>query len=97
GLATPGRAGDNFHTDAFNAWTPENTNTNYPRLQHNEQNFASESSRFLTDASWLSLKNITLGYILPPLVTEKIGLERCRLYIVGDNIAFWSKRIGMDP
>ena len=56
-----------------------------------------QSDRFLTSASYLSLQNITLGYTLPAKLTQKIGINKVRVYGVADNIWLWSKRQGMDP
>ena len=88
--------GSNFHADILNSWTSEN-NTNIPRLQFDDSYSAATSDRFLTDASYLSLNNINLGYTLPRLATKKIGVERLRFYVAADNIWVWSKRQGLDP
>lgn len=90
----PGHA---FSTDILNAWTPENTNTNVPRLQYNDTYMNYGSDRFLTNASYLSLANITVGYTLPKSTVSKLGLGNVRIYAVADNIYTWSKRKGLDP
>ncbi len=92
--ADPGHA---FSTDILNAWTPENTNTNVPRLQYNDTYMNYGSDRFLTNASYLSLANITVGYTLPKSTVSKLGLGNVRIYAVADNIYTWSKRKGLDP
>lgn len=66
-------------------------------MQFDDTYSASTSDRFLTDASYLSLNNINLGYTLPKLATKKIGVERLRFYVAADNIWVWSKRQGLDP
>ncbi len=91
---TAGRA---MHVDLEDAWSPENTSSNIPRLQFNDQYMASASDRFLTSASYLSLQNITIGYTLPKNFTRKFGVEKIRVYGVGDNLYTWSKRKGLDP
>ena len=58
---------------------------------------ASTSDRWLTNASYLTLANITLGYTLPTSLTSKIGVQKLRIYAVGDNLYTWSKRKGLDP
>lgn len=92
-----GEAGNNWSTDIFNAWTPNNTNTTVPRLDISTQDANSTSTRFLYDASYLSLKNVTLGYSLPETLIKKVQLSSLRIYVVGDNLKLWSKRKGMDP
>ena len=88
--------GSNFHADILKSWTSEN-NSSIPRMQFDDTYSASTSDRFLTDASYLSLNNINLGYTLPKLATKKIGVERLRFYVAADNIWVWSKRQGLDP
>ena len=88
--------GSNFHADILKSWTADN-NTNIPRLQFGDEYSAATSSRFLTDASYLSLNNINFGYTLPKMITKKVGIERLRFYVAADNIWVWSKRQGLDP
>ena len=89
--------GTGFHADLLNAWTPNNTNTNIPRLQFDDQYTASTSDRFLTSASYLSLQNVNFGYTLPASLSRKAGIEKIRLYFSGENLFVWSKRQGLDP
>lgn len=97
GLMHTGGNGRGWHTDIRNRWTPENRNTDVPRLQFNSQNIVATSDRFLIDASYLSLRNLSLGYNFGPEVTEKLKLSRLRYYITADNVYLWSKRQGLDP
>ena len=90
-------AGQAIHVDMEKAWTPENTNTNVPRWQYGDSYMSAGSDRFLTDASYLSLSNITLGYTLPTQWMQTVGLQKVRVYMVADNIWTWSKRQGLDP
>ena len=101
GLMTPGDAGQNFHKDMFNRWTPANTNTNIPALGYQIQSQSINNGNtvdfYLTDASYFSLRNITLGYNLPKNWLQKAGIEKLRVYLTGDNIWLQSKRKGLDP
>ena len=81
----------------LNAWTAENTTSNIPRWQFNDDYMAAGSDRFLISASYLTLANITLGYTLPKQWTRKIQIDGIRLYVVADNVYTWSKRRGLDP
>ena len=89
--------GRTFNSDLLNAWTPENTNTNVPRLQYNDDYTASTSDRWLTDASYLCLQNFSVAYNLPKNWISTLGLGGVRLYVSGDNLWTWSKRQGLDP
>ena len=90
-------AGGAWHKDILNAWTPTNTNTDVPRLNAGDRYTAYTSTRFLTSASYLSINNITIGYTIPKKYLNKIGLNSVRVYFVGDNLALFSKRQGLDP
>ena len=86
-----------YHRDLWDAWTPENTNTDIPRFRYNDKYFTSQSSRFLMDASYLNIQNITLGYTLPAKITRKFLVEKLRIYVACDNVWYWSRRKGLDP
>ena len=90
-------AGKNWHADILNSWTPENTNTDVPRVNTADQYTTSTSTRFLVSSNYLSLQNITLGYTLPSKLTKKLHIEKLRVYAVADNVALLSARQGLDP
>ena len=76
-------------------WTPENTNAYFPRLKsyiaEGGKDLAINQTRYLQDASYLRIKNITIGYTLPKELTMKARLERVRFYLTGDNIFEFTK------
>ena len=43
-------------------------------------------SRYLSDMSYLRLKNITVGYTLPQMLTRKAYIQRARVYFSADNM-----------
>ena len=90
-------AGTNFHKDVMKAWSPDNQSSEIPRFQYQDQYSASESDRFLTDASYLNFQNAQLGYTLPERVVKKLFISRLRIYVACDNIVYWSRRQGFDP
>ena len=71
----------------LNAWTPENKNTNVPRMNVNDIYVSYSSDRWLTSSNYLSLQNITFGYTLPKNWTRKLQVEGVRSYFVADNVA----------
>lgn len=89
--------GTNLHADLLNAWTADNKNSSIPRLQFGDSYTAASSDRFLTNASYLGLQNINVGYNVPVAYTRKVGIEKLRVYVTADNIWYWSKRQGLDP
>lgn len=96
GLMSGGTAGTNWHKDIFRRWTPQNTETDVPRVQNRWQDASQTSTRFLTDASYLSLKNVTLGYTFPKSLIQKAKISSLRVYVVGDNLWYISRRRGLD-
>ena len=95
-LMTAGRAGNNWHKDIFNRWTPQNTGSDIPRVQMSEQTANETSTRFLIKSSYISLRNVTLGYTLPEKLVNNLPISSVRLYLTGDNVWYLSARKGMD-
>ncbi len=89
--------GQNFHKDVLKAWTPENPNSDIPRMNVSDVSSQRMSSRFLVSSDYLSLNNVTLGYTLPKRWTQALGVSSLRLYVQGDNLAVFSCRKGFDP
>ncbi|MBX3238912.1 MAG: TonB-dependent receptor [Chitinophagaceae bacterium] len=53
---------------------------------------------YLQNAAYLRIKNVTIGYTLPSSLTRKIGIDRLRVYVAGENIHEWSEvRDYFDP
>lgn len=92
-----GMQGTNWSKDIRNAWTPENRNTNVPRLDASVASYQVDSSRFLVSSDYLSINNITLGYTLPKQLLKSIGISALRVYVSADNLAVVSARKGLDP
>lgn len=78
-------------------WTPENHDASYPRITRNSQINYSVSSYWLENASYLRLKNISLGYNIPQHLLNKIELERVKVFVSGENLLTFSGLDGLDP
>lgn len=48
-------------------------------------------SRYLLSASYIRIKNITVGYTLPKELTQKMKMNRIRFFLSGENIFEWSE------
>ncbi|WP_198036133.1 SusC/RagA family TonB-linked outer membrane protein [Salegentibacter sp. T436] len=48
------------------------------------------NDHFLTNIGYLRIKNLTLGYTIPPTFTKKINVKRLRVFLSGENIFTWS-------
>ena len=86
--------GSNATTEALNAWTTTNTNTNVPAAVAREKRI---SSRFVYDGSYVRLKNIVLGYNLPNNIVEKMGIDNLRLSVSAQNLLTFTDYPGTDP
>lgn len=83
-------------------WTPDNQNAYYGRIYQNAQEAHGVNQRvqtkFLQDASYLRVKNITLGYNLPQNLIEKLGISEARIFYSGENLFTFSNLISnVDP
>ena len=96
-LMSPAATGSALHKDMLKAWTPENKNTDVPRMNINDQYTNRLTDRFLTSSDYLSLQNITLGYTLPKSLTRKMQIDSVRVFFVADNVALLTARKGLDP
>ncbi|MCD8079780.1 MAG: TonB-dependent receptor, partial [Bacteroides sp.] len=94
---TGSNTGYNFHADLLKSWTPENTSSDIPRFMFGDTYSAGSSTRFLTNASYLNIENINLGYTFPSKWTRKALINSMRLYVSCENVTYWSKRKGFDP
>ena len=78
-------------------WTPTHHNATYPRVTRNSQTNFATSSFWLQDASYVRLKNITLGYNVPQAITKKLGIDRVKVYLSGENLLTFDHLDGIDP
>lgn len=85
----------NKSVEMLNAWTPDNTNTDVPRVAYKADGSTSDlfSERFLQDASYLKIANVTLGYNLPNRWFNGM-LSNVRVYASGQNLTTFSKYRG---
>ena len=72
---------------ALNSWTENNKDAKYPQYIYGDPyNATNDSSRFLYDADFLKISNISLGYTLPSKWTKKALIEKARIYVSADNL-----------
>lgn len=88
---------DNSVTDQLKSWTPENPNTNVPQARYIVTNGNQISSRYIVDASYVRLKNVTLSYTVPRQFLRNTGLTKVRLYGTGINLMTFTDYPGWDP
>ncbi|WP_428742978.1 SusC/RagA family TonB-linked outer membrane protein [Tenacibaculum sp.] len=97
-LMHEGIYGQNLHVDALNAWRNPGDITDVPRLENGNNNLSvANSTRFLTDASYLSIKNVNLSYSLKNQLSDKLGVNDLRLFMSAENLFLFTKREGLNP
>lgn len=90
-----GTYGRNLHVDALNAWKNPGQETNVP--QRRVATTMYDSTRWLTDASYLYLRSASLSYNLPKSLTKTLNIGDGKIYLTGENMFMLSKRKGFDP
>ena len=96
-MHTQASAGSAWHVDALKAWTPENRDTDVPRLDGDTSVGQSSVDRFSVSSNYLSINNVTLGYTFPAKWMSKIKVGGLRVFVTGDNLAVFAARKGIDP
>ena len=81
-------------------WTPNNPSNTVPRpSQGGNTTFLATrpSTRFLEDADFLRIKNISVSYNLPEKIVQKLFMQSVKLTLTGTNLFTFTKYTGLDP
>jgi TonB-linked SusC/RagA family outer membrane protein len=95
----------NVQVKNLDHWSPETPNAYFPRVkayiaEDSGEELTCPQTKYLQDASYLRLKNLTFGYTLPHLLTKKCGINKLRLYFSGENLFEIAHLVGnknLDP
>jgi len=94
----------NFREDFLDRWTQPGDVAKYPRLTYDATNYPGlpsedqfNSTMFLHDASYLRLRELTIGYRLSPDLLKKWKIKTLRIYATGSNLLTFTKYPGGDP
>jgi TonB-dependent starch-binding outer membrane protein SusC len=90
----------NFNTNVrkdllTDSWTPENPNAKYPRLDVDDTYSKDISSFFVEDGSYVRLRNLQVGYQVPPRYAS--FLTNARVYVQAENLFTITGYDGLDP
>lgn len=89
---------DNQTRDQLDRWQQPGDVTNVPEARLGYGNGEQvRSSRYLSDGSYLRLKNVTLAYDFPSSMFGKVGIRDLRIYVTGTNLLTFTKYEGWDP
>ena len=87
----------------YDHWTEDNPNAYFPRMKAYVAEYteaALTQTKYLQNAAYIRLKNLTFGYTLPQQWTEKFNVSRLRVFFSGDNLFYLSglyKHYNIDP
>ena len=95
GLMNPTYVGDTFSELSLRRWQQPGDITDVPRIEIGGK--YTTTDRYLVDASYLSIKNVSLGYTLPSNIVKKAGLNSLRLSLSCDNVYMFNHLNGLDP
>ena len=88
----------NFSRETLNqAWQPGSDYARIPRPDVADTYSQQASSYYLEDASFLRISNIQLAYTLPRILTQRMGLDRLRVYVQAHNPLTLTAYSGPDP
>jgi hypothetical protein len=83
--------------DGWSRWEKPGDIATHPKPFNGGVNANKPSSRYLEDASYIRLRNVTLSYRLPKVATDALKVKNASVYISGDNLVTISDWSGMDP
>lgn len=84
--------------ESLDYWTEENPRAYFARPNWNNGGNRQISDRYLQNAAYVRLKNVTLGYTLPKATINKIGISKLRVFVVGENLLTFTNLIkSFDP
>ncbi|KAA5545782.1 SusC/RagA family TonB-linked outer membrane protein [Adhaeribacter rhizoryzae] len=77
----------NSYKTVLNAWTPQNQNTMIAEVRGTQAGYITNvDTHWIKDGSFIRGRNIMLGYTFPAAVTERIKLNRLRIYTSAQNL-----------
>ncbi|MFN8341443.1 MAG: TonB-dependent receptor [Cyclobacteriaceae bacterium] len=68
-----------------------------PVLDNNDNYSPSRSTMYVENSSWTRLRNFQIGYTLPSNVASRLGMDKLRVYVQGQNLFTFTKYSGLDP
>ena len=86
----------NYTVSDFDRWHGEGTSNSMPRLAVGSTNEQWVSTRYMQDADYFKIQNITLGYDLAQLV-KALPFSKFRIYVQAQNLYTFTGYTGVDP
>lgn len=92
-------ANANYQTSILNRWTGEGSTNSEPRLSNSDPNgnYGKFSDHYLENGDFIRFKTLQFGYTLPTDLISKIGAQKMRVYVTGENLLTLTDYTGYDP
>ncbi len=89
---------DNMHISMLNEWRTPGQITDVPRASAAGGNtYQTQTTRFLEDADFWRLRNVTLGYSVPSKALDAVSIRTARIFLQGQNLWTSTKTRSFDP
>ena len=97
-----GEAGNFLYNDIKDRWTVENPSSTHPRTWNRSQEYwmtdgEPNNTYWVRSSDYLRLKTLEIGYNVPSLILEKVGVEGLRIYASGLNLLTMTGMKDFDP
>ena len=96
-MAANARYEDNQTREQLQRWQKPGDVTNIPQARLYSNNGAQASSRYISDGSYIRVKNVSLGYTFPKSVLDAIKFSSLRVYVNASNLFTFTEYAGWDP
>ncbi len=78
-------------------WTVDNPSSENPRVTTSATRNGVFSDYFVEDGSYLRVRNVQIGYVLPKNLSNKLGSDYVRIYFSANNLFTITNYMGYDP
>jgi TonB-dependent starch-binding outer membrane protein SusC len=100
-MSSSGSWFDNQTRDQLAAWKARGEQTAVPQARllwlDGDDGASNMSSRYVYDASYVRLKNLSVSYSIPQKIMTRVGLNSARVYVSGVNLLTFTDYPGWDP
>jgi TonB-linked SusC/RagA family outer membrane protein len=89
----------NWQTKVLDRWTPSNPSSTMPRIVESDPNgnYIKFSKLYLEKGDYFRLKTLQVGYTFPQRISNKVGAQKVRVYLMSENLWTITNYTGYDP
>ncbi|HTN00065.1 MAG TPA: TonB-dependent receptor [Pedobacter sp.] len=87
----------NYESNRLNAWTGPGTTNVEPILDNTRGNNFLFSSYYLEPGDYFRIRTLQLGYTFGKAAMAKIGAQKLRIFVSGQNLKTWTQATGYTP